>query len=245
MRGYYLCVMAIAGLIATRSMARSFHADKVRRVQPKSDEITEVRTAVGIATLIQVPDRPTSVVLGDSNAFKVEYLENALTIKPLARDSKSNLYVYTEARRFNVSLVTVPLSSADYVVYLDPPRPVPVVLQEERWHPYRVEKTTKDFSVRFTRAGVSADIVVAEFVITAANPASIKPDWIWVTQGEKTVPIQQLYLSGVMASEQSPIHGSLAIRLSDLSENGLRPKLEIRAQHPMRISLPEVTAWKK
>src|SRR5690348_14383823 len=79
---------------------------RVRKVYLKRDDIALVRTAVGIATLIQVPDRPTSVVLGDTNAFKVEYLENAITLKPLSRSAKSNLYIYTDARRFNVSLIT-------------------------------------------------------------------------------------------------------------------------------------------
>src|ERR1019366_1555630 len=81
---------------------------KVRKLHLKHDDIALVHTAIGIATIIQVPDRPTSVVLGDLSAFKVEYLDNAITIKPLSHLAKSNLYIYTEARRFNVSLATGP-----------------------------------------------------------------------------------------------------------------------------------------
>ena len=97
----------------------SFASERVRHVAVQKDQIITVRTAIGIATIIQVPDRPNSVVVGDQNAFKVEYLDQAITIKPLHGGAKSNLYVYTDWRRYNVQLITGAESSADYVVYFD------------------------------------------------------------------------------------------------------------------------------
>ena len=94
-------------------------ADRVRHVECRTDQIVTIRTAMGIATIIQVPDRPNSVVVGDQDKFKVEYLDQAITIKPLQPGAKSNLYVYTDYRRFNVQLITGPEVSADYVVYLE------------------------------------------------------------------------------------------------------------------------------
>ncbi|KAJ8134321.1 hypothetical protein OY671_012466, partial [Metschnikowia pulcherrima] len=70
-----------------------------------------------------VPAPPTSLVVGDSSAFKVEYLDQAITIKPSRANAKSNLYVYTDWRRFNVQLVTGGEGAADYVVYLEEPIP--------------------------------------------------------------------------------------------------------------------------
>ena len=61
----------------------AYSASKVRKVFMASDEIVTVRTALGIATIIQVPEKPNSVVLGDQNSFRVEYLDQAITIKPL------------------------------------------------------------------------------------------------------------------------------------------------------------------
>lgn len=92
-----------------------FALGKVRKVEVKTDQIVTVRTAIGIATIIQVPDRPNSIVVGDQAAFKVEYLDQAITIKPLHGGAKSNLYIYTDYRRFNVQLVTSTEAAADYV----------------------------------------------------------------------------------------------------------------------------------
>lgn len=71
-------------------------SERVRRVPILGDQIVTVRTSIGIATIIQVPDRPNSVVVGDQDAFKVEYLDQAITIKPLSSRAKSNLYIYTD-----------------------------------------------------------------------------------------------------------------------------------------------------
>lgn len=98
---------------------------RVRRVDVIGDQIVTVRTALGIATIIQVPDRPNSVVVGDQDSFKVEYLDQAITIKPLSGGAKSNLYVYTDWKRYNVQLISGSEIVADYVVYLETPKDNP------------------------------------------------------------------------------------------------------------------------
>ena len=97
---------------------------KVRHVNLKPDEITTVKTAPGLATIIQVPDTPTRLVIGNKSAFKVEYLDKAVTIKPLRSLAGTNLYIYTDHHRYNVKLVSTKKTLADYVVYLKP-RPPP------------------------------------------------------------------------------------------------------------------------
>jgi hypothetical protein len=95
---------------------------KIRRVIVSGDQIVTVKTALGIATIIQVPDRPNSVVVGDQDAFKVEYLDQAVTIKPLQPGAKTNIYIYTDWKRYNVELVSGSESVSDYVVYLENPK---------------------------------------------------------------------------------------------------------------------------
>jgi hypothetical protein len=223
--------------------ADELSSPRVRKLHLKRDEIAQVRTAVGIATIIQVPDRPTSVVLGDTNAFKVEYLENAITIKPLNHSSKSNLYIYTEGRRFNVSLVTLPIPSADYIVYLEPEisRPDP---KREKWRDYSAERKNRDFTVAITRIGKSSDFLMIAFQITAPKPFKFKPDWIWLTQGGRTVAIQDLSLSGLDMTEHSPVGAFLSIKVTDLK--GATPlMLEVRSPTPIKLKLPEVRSWLK
>ena len=95
-------------------------ANPARKVVVHRDEVVTVKTAVGIASIIQVPDQPTSLVLGDSAAFKVEYLNQAITVKPLHGHATSNLYIHTDFERYSVKLVAGAQAAADYVVYLTP-----------------------------------------------------------------------------------------------------------------------------
>src|SRR5687768_5746145 len=112
---------AIAVLIFSLGvLAESANADtRVRRVVVQGDQIVTVRTAIGIATIIQVPDSPNSDVVGDQSSFKVEYLDRAITIKPLISGAKSNLYVYTDWKRYNVQLISGLESAADFIIYLE------------------------------------------------------------------------------------------------------------------------------
>jgi len=226
-----------------QALAAESASQRVRKLRLKRDEIALVRTAIGIATLIQVPDRPTSVVLGDTNAFKVEYLENAITIKPLSHSAKSNLYIYTEGRRFNVSLVTAPLPSADYIVYLEPEL-TGIDPTRERWRDYTAEKRNRDFTVTITRIGKAGDWLMIAFQITAPKPLKFKPDWIWLTQGGRTLAIQDLNLSAIDVTEKKPLSGFLSVKAINL--NGSVPLvLEFRSKVPVKIRLPEVRAWLK
>lgn len=96
------------------------HYSNVKKIEVKVDELTTIHTAVGIATIIQLPEPIQGVIIGDQGAFKIEYLDKAITIKPLRFGAKTNLYINTPTRRFNVRLVTQNQDSSDYVVYLSP-----------------------------------------------------------------------------------------------------------------------------
>jgi hypothetical protein len=239
----WMIVLHLACSITSIAVAADLAGTRVRKLHLKRDEIAQVHTAVGIATLIQVPDRPTSVVLGDTNAFKVEYLENAITIKPLSHSSKSNLYIYTEGRRFNVSLVTLPIQSADYIVYLEPEitQPDP---KREHWRDYNGQKGNRDFTVTITRLGKSSDFLMVAFQVTAAKPVKLKPEWIWITQAGRTIAIQDLNLSGLEVTAQTPVGGYASVKIADL-KTAQSLLLEWRSNSPVKIRLPEVRSWLK
>ena len=71
--------LILAGIVGASPAIADAH---VRRVAVQPDQIVTVRTAIGIATIIQVPDSPNSVVVGDQSAFKVEYLDRAIALTP-------------------------------------------------------------------------------------------------------------------------------------------------------------------
>ncbi len=223
----------------------SYATERVRHVGVVNDQIITVKTAMGIATIIQVPDRPNSIVVGDLESFKVEYLDQAITIKPLHARARSNLYIYTDWRRYNVQLITGQEIGADYVVYLDAPKEKS---REPRstliWT--KISRKTRNENLLFevNRVGRTKEgILLVEFTLSSTHKEKLNPAWFWVTQNEITKPIHSLFLSSVELLPTEHIQGMIQILKSDLDET--KPfKIELRKLKPSSVQLPKVILWK-
>lgn len=224
-------------------------SQRVRRVPVQGDQIVTVRTSIGIATIIQVPDRPNSVVVGDQDSFKVEYLDQAITIKPLAGGAKSNLYIYTDWKRYNVELVSGSEAVADYVVYLENPKEKPVTRSSVdtgiKWTVFKNHLRNDSLELHVKRLGRAKDgILLIEFTITSKKNETLKPDWLWITQNGDTRPIHNLFMSGLEASPQRGILGVLQMREADL--NTSEPvRLELRRTKLSYLTIQKVASWKR
>ena len=224
-------------------------SQRVRRVPVQGDQIVTVRTSIGIATIIQVPDRPNSVVVGDQDAFKVEYLDQAITIKPLSEGSKSNLYIYTDWKRYNVELVSGQEAVADYVVYLENPKEKEVTRANPekgiKWTNFKNNLRNDSLQLYVKRVGRAKDgILLVEFSISSNKKEAFKPEWIWLTQEGETRPIHNLFLSALEASPQRRITGVLQMHEADL--NTSEPvRLELRKVKISYLTIQKVNSWKR
>jgi len=231
---------------------------RVRHIQVKGDQIALVRTAIGVATIIQVPDKPNSVVVGDQAGFKIEYLDQAVTIKPLHHGAKSNLYIYTDWQRFNAQLVAGSEAEADYVVYLDNPAAAPDVTRalekkandkknrspSTKWFAYQRGARSGDISFEVKRVGRSLDgFLFIEFAATSSRPLLLRPEWIWLTQAGVARPIQYLMLSTTELNKGVSAHGLIQILRTDIRESEAMA-IEIRRKKTAVVRIPRVTAWK-
>lgn len=220
---------------------------KVRRVSVQPDQIVTVQTALGIATIIQVPDRPNSLVVGDTESFKVEYLDQAITIKPLLGGAKSNLYIYTDYRRFNVQLVAGMEASADYVVYLEVPKEKVVSKSEKStlvWTNFQNKLTSESLSLEVKRVGRTRDnILIVEFLMRGKKKEKIDPEWFWITQNGETKPIHRLVFSKLEVTPSSNVDGVIQILKSDI-EPSIPIRMELRRKRAAFLTLPEVKKWK-
>lgn len=232
----------------------AFHLDaqaRVRRVVVQGDQIVTVRTSIGIATIIQVPDRPNSVVVGDQDAFRVEYLDQAITIKPITHGAKSNLYIYTDWKRFNVELVSGNESVADYVVYLDNPKAKgvtpPPVKQDSgiAWTNFNNLLRSDSLQLNVKRLGRTKDgILLVEFDVTSKTNEPFKPEWVWLSQNGASKPIHNLFLSSLELNPQKGISGVLQLREIDLiSTEPMR--LELRRKKLSYLTIQKVNLWKR
>lgn len=233
----------LALLLACVLTLPSIASSKVRRVEVKPDQIITVKTAIGIATIIQVPDRPNSIVVGDQAGFKVEYLDQAITIKPLQGGAKSNLYIYTDYRRFNVQLVTTSEPAADYVVYLEIPK------EKEKsskisWSRFRNQLKNDELTIETKRLAQTKDgALLVEFEISSNDKLKLRPEWIWLTQNGATRPIHNLLLSSQSLNERAPVQAVMQILKSDVSPT--EPlKLELRRKKTSYLTIPKVNSWK-
>ncbi len=221
----------------------SFASGKVRTVQVKKDQIVIVKTATGIATIIQVPDRPNSIVVGNQSAFKVEYLDQAITIKPLHAGARSNLYIYTDYTRFNVQLVTNVEDAADYVVYLENPK-TKIKTPQLRWFNFKNHLKNESLILETKRLAKTRDgVLLIEFEVRSNAKEKFRPEWLWLTQKGMTRPIHSLALSSQDLKIGHSIKGVMQVLRSDISlVDTLR--IELRRKKASYLTLPKDTAWK-
>lgn len=218
---------------------------RVRRVAVQADQIVTVRTAIGIATIIQVPDSPNSVVVGDQSAFKVEYLDRAITIKPLSFGAKSNLYVYTEWKRYNVQLVAGPESAADYIVYLDSPKKAPLGgASGISWTNFTNHLRNESLRLTVNRLGrAKSRVLLVEFSVQAETRGAFKPEWLWITQAGVVRPIQNLFVSSLEVKPNEPVSGVIQVLSSDVNQDA-PIRVELRREKLSYLTIPKVGAWK-
>lgn len=218
---------------------------RVRHVSVKADQIVSVRTALGFATIIQVPDSPNSVVVGDQSAFKVEYLDRAITIKPLAFGAKSNLYVYTDWKRYNVQLIAGPEASADYIVYLENAKTTSSGSASGiAWTKFKNHLKNGSLRLSVNRLGRAKDgVLLVEFTLKGANHEYFKPEWLWVTQSGITRPIHNLFLSALHLKSNETVQCVVQLLKSDLKlDEPIR--IELRREKTSYLTIPKVTSWK-
>lgn len=231
--------ITILSLVTSVAMANT----RVRRVSVIGDQIITVRTALGIATIIQVPDRPNSVVVGDQEAFKVEYLDQAVTIKPLDSSAKTNIYIYTDWKRYNVELISGAGAVADYVVYLENPKEK-IEVSEIKWIEFKRSFLNGDILLETKRvAKLKNGILQIEFYLTSEKKQSIHPEWIWITQGGKTRPINNLILSSLEITPHTKVQSVLQLLASDF-ESSETFRLEIKRDKTTFLTIKKVDSWK-
>lgn len=228
-------------LVLSLFLPLASHAE-VRHLETKRDQIIAVKTALGIATIIQVPDRPTSVVIGDQSAFKVEYLDKAITIKPLIPNAKTNLYIYTDWQRYNVKLVPTQKNLADYVVYLQPKIEKKKSVQIN-WKKFNNHLKNENLRLDVEKIGSTKNgLYLIDFNISANKNEKINPEWLWLTQNGRTVPIHRLFIDKLKLKSNEKTSGLILTRREDLSRTS-PIRIELRRKRISYLTIKEPNRW--
>ena len=69
--------------------ARPTLAASIREIKGTTRSLIAIQTAIGFSTILEFQSKPLSAVLGDQDGFKLEYVGNSITLKPLIHGAKS------------------------------------------------------------------------------------------------------------------------------------------------------------
>lgn len=216
---------------------------QIRKTTSREDDILTVKTALGIATIIQLPEVVQSAIIGDQSGFKIEYLDKAVTIKPLRWGAKTNLYLVTDSRRFNIRLVTGSQEAADYIVYLKKPEPPKA---ETKWRNLKRSATQKNFKLSVTRIGLSpGGFILIDVVLTSTSVqrSAVKPESVWIKQSGGSKVINSLFMSDSKVEKGKPLRLGISLAKSDLNV-GKPIILEIQSDDTISLQLAEADLWK-
>ena len=221
-----------------------FALNKSRKIETNNDEVSEVKTALGIATKVILPENPNlPPIIGDMGAFRVESIDKGYAIKPLRNGAKTNLFISTDSRSYSVKLLIVNQDSADYIVYF-----VPKEIKSNNqivWRDFNRKVKSETFSIETKRIAKSKDgFVILEFSLTSKTKNFIEPEWFWLKQGKESKSIHSLIFSSREIDSDKPIVAALTLDRRDLSLE-LAAVIEIKYREGLRLEIPKEFLWRK
>jgi len=92
-------------LILSLCLVPQVFADNVKTVKLCEKSVAPIYISPK-GTVLDFPAEPEKVVLGTKNSFSIEYIRSDLAISPTTLNSRSNLFVYLQGRRFVLDLST-------------------------------------------------------------------------------------------------------------------------------------------
>jgi hypothetical protein len=205
-------------------------ANTIRKVDADENRVAVVHTAMGFSTILEFPTKPSSAVLGDQDAFKIEYVGNSITVKPLIPGATSNLFVFTEYHRFNCTLKTGNRTEVDYIVNI-----VPSETHQETTiashDPHEIilnhSSQFKGFELRVisilppaSRDDPRAAEVVRFELKSKDKKYAFSPASVGVKQGGQFLDLESIYLDAMELHPGKAITGKLVVLNQDRIAHG-------------------------
>ena len=211
------------------------YAKTIREIEGGENKIVGVNTALGFSTILEFDSKPISAVVGDQDAFKLEFVGQSITVKPLIPHAQSNLFVFTEYDRFNCTLRAGSATNVDYIVKIKAAHPsLPGdVADSKRRVPD--EKPT-EFGRREIHQGASwggftltiqrlvqvkgldpsrAVTVIEVKLVTKNKPYAFSPQSLGVKQSGHFATIESIYLDSLNLRFRQAVHGKIVLLSQD------------------------------
>jgi hypothetical protein len=118
MKTFVLCAGLLLLSCPVWAEGRYVTDEKVIYVTPREEDVLRINVSMGFCTVLEVPEKPIMVTVGDNTLLQVEVPKNSknIVIKPLENTGVTNLFVFTQNKRFNYEVTVKADDQADYVV---------------------------------------------------------------------------------------------------------------------------------
>jgi hypothetical protein len=226
-------LMVLAMVTAFFCLSFPSEAKPTRTVILDDNEVAVIHTGIGYSTILQFDTKPTSAVLGDQDAFKVEYVGNSLTVKPVLPSSRTNLFAFTDYDRFNFKLETTRGADVDYLVKVKRKRSASVPeFSGSTSEQQTTQLAKKRLRLSSKLLGITAQIseiayskpdgvFVVSFALSVdskpnAKPLVFEPGDIELSQGKSPIAIENLYLESLALIPGKKTQGKLLVRESSM-----------------------------
>ncbi len=231
--------MAIAIHLAALLLASVSFAN-IKTITPKSDEIIEIKAGLGIATIIQIPDTIQSAIMGDQTAYRIEYVDKAVTIKPLRFGARTNLYLITKDRRYNLKLSVVPQNQAYFIVYVKKPE----IGSSVKWTTQGKVLSNNDLYLKLIKSAVTSDdFLLLDLTITARKSLKIQASDFWIYEGSESKVIHSLFLSKTELKKDQKSSVGISLKKADFGNKALILKYG-SGIHELKLEIPKAVLWK-
>jgi Conjugal transfer protein len=239
-----IIIIIIALLLA---LYTDYAAARTRTIVVSTDQVADVRTALGIATKVLLEENPTnSPIIGDMGAFRIEAIDKGYAIKPLRYGAKTNFFITTKDRSYIVRLTTVLQDQADYVVYLVPKNSDQLEMSVQ-YKNYKKIKKENELILILKRIGKTSDgFIIFEFSLNSATEEKASFEKFKIKQGKSYKTIHNLILSHRWMTPDRPISGWMTVRLDDL-DRGLPLTIEMQTSKQnryLKLEIPKELLWK-
>jgi hypothetical protein len=234
-------------LLSALSPILSFgHSKMIRKVEVDPSQVTEIHTAMGYSTILDFSEKPLSAVLGDQDAFKLEFVGSSITVKPLVSRARSNLFVFTEFERFNIQLSSGNADFVDYIVHFyeaeenqGAPQPIDNDLGVAT-EPASTHSRSQTTPIHRSRSygGITLKVVskakaesqipgrattVIDIELSSSKRSyTFSPASIGVKVGGEFIPVESIYLDTLSIGPNQPaVHGKIALLDQDQAHRGI------------------------
>lgn len=173
MKSYWVALLAL-------SMREAFGAP----LPPPEAQPMPVFLRMGFSSVLEFEEAPTRVVLGDSQAFQVERLDQSLVLRTLAAYANTNMFVYFKSAPQRLFVLTASEEvEPTYFRKVEPVKPPLVVAPKAAPSVQNGPRTIAVVARGKSTGVVSAvfdpkkDFLTVEVLISAGSDTLVRPAW--------------------------------------------------------------------